>query len=270
MSREPRRDWPLAAPPLLAGLLSAFPAPDTQGETFAFSHQDWIVVLQRFVNDEGHVDYRALSRDRADLDRYLSSIARFSPESHPHIFPSREEALAYYLNAYNAYVFKGVLDRWPNLESVWGNPIAAFNFFVLKKIVLGGEKFHLKSLEEKTILAGFQEPRAHAVLNCASISCPRMRRKAVEPDTLDTELDEAMREFVSHPKHFRLDERGRKVWVSKVFDWFSSDFLSYEERHGSNKPRIVDFVNRFRDFGEQVPRSYKVEYLRFDKGLNKQ
>lgn len=265
MNREPRWGWPL-----LAGLLTAFPTPAAQAEPRAFSHDDWTAVLQRFVDGEGRVDYQALSEDRAALDRYLGSLARFSPESHPHLFPSREDALAYYLNAYNAYVFKGVLDRWPHLTSVWGNPLAAFNFFVLKKADLGGEKLHLKGLEEKTILAGFQEPRAHAVLNCASISCPRLRLRAVEPGTLDDQLDEAMREFVSHPKHFRLDEGARTVWISKVFDWFSSDFLAYEKRHGSTRPQVIDFVNRFRDRDAQVPRSYTVEYLRFDKRLNRQ
>ena len=265
MSRDARWSWPI-----LAGLLTAIPARGESAESYAFSHTDWTAVLHRFVDDDGRVDYEGLTRDRGDFDRYLSSLARFSPESHPEFFATREESLAYYLNAYNAYVFKGVLDRWPDLASVWGNPIAAFNFFVLEKITIGGEQLHLKGLEDKQVREGFQDPRVHAVLNCASISCPRLPRRAVEPATLDAQLEEAIREFVSHPKHLRLDDGHRTVYISKVFDWFASDFLGYETRQGSRKPSLIDYVNRYRDPDAQVPKAYKVEFLRFDKSLNKQ
>ncbi len=244
---------------LLAGFLTALPV-SADSASPAFSHAAWSAVLERFVDAEGRVDYEGLSRDRAQLDSYLESLARVSPEAHPELFPSRDEALAYYLNAYNAHVIAGVLARWPHLDSVWRNSIAAFNFFVRMKINLGGEKLHLKGLEDKRVRGRFQDPRVHAILNCASVSCPRLRRRAVEAATLDETLDAAMAELASHPKHFRRDDRRRTVHLSKIFDWFSSDF----------PPGLIDYVNSFRGPDDQVPHGYKVRFLRFDKGLNKQ
>ncbi len=263
MNRDPHRGRPI-----VAGFSAAVPAAD-EDAAYAFSHDAWTAALERFVDDQGRVDYRALAADPADLDRYLASLARFSPDTHPELFPTPEEALAYYLNAYNAYIWQGVLDRGPEVDSVWRNPIAAFNFFVVRKVDIGGEKLHLKGLEDRKVRARFRDPRAHAVLNCASISCPRMRRRAIEPATLDQELDEAMREMVSDPRHFRLDDGAKTVYLSKIFDWFDSDFLDDERRRGARKPNLIDYVNRFRSADAQVPRGYKVRFLSFDKGLNR-
>ncbi len=265
MQKETKWGWPL-----LAGLLTAFPA-SGEGTAPAFSHDDWTAVLERFVDEQGFVDYGALSEDRAQLDRYLSSLASVSPEANPELFSNREEELAYYVNAYNAFVFAGVLKRWePKLASVWSNPIASFNFFVMQKFISGGKKIHLKGLEDNTIRAGFQDPRIHAVLNCASFSCPRLGHRAVEPETLEEQFDAAMREFVSLPKHIRLDPERREVYVSKVFEWFAADFLDYEKSQGNRKPSLLDYVNRYRDPEDQVPSSYRVKFLKFDKTLNKQ
>ena len=95
-------------------------------------------------------------------------------------------------------------------------------------------RLHLKGLEDKKVRAGYGDARAHAILNCASISCPRLRRRAVEPETLEADLDEAMAELVSHPKHFQLDESAGVVCLSRIFDWFEGDFLE-DERRGNER-----------------------------------
>ena len=48
-----------------------------------------------------------------------TEVCPHGPESCPELFATREEQLAYYINAYNAMVFDGVLDRGPEEESVW-------------------------------------------------------------------------------------------------------------------------------------------------------
>ncbi len=45
--------------------------------------------------------------------RYLAELAARSPVSEPRQFPTRESQLAYWINAYNALVMKGVFDHWP-------------------------------------------------------------------------------------------------------------------------------------------------------------
>ncbi len=234
------------------------------------AHDDWTTVLQRFVDERGNVNYVGLAEDREVFDRYIRSIETYGPVAHPDRFPTRNEALAYYINAYNAHVFDAVLDRGPESKSVWRGLISGLKFFVRTPIVVGGKSMNLKSLEDRLIRERFHDPRIHAALNCASISCPRLQREAFEAARLDAQLDEAMSEFVGDPRHLRVHPETRMVELSKIFDWFSEDFLDYERSQGNSEPRLLDYVNRFRAVGAEIPRDFRVRFLRYDKGINKQ
>jgi hypothetical protein len=236
-----------------------------------FSHDDWNRVVGRFVDARGQVDYQALARDRADLDRYLARIEARSPRTHPALFPSRDDRLAYWLNAYNAQVFQGVLARGPERDSVWkGGLISGKAFFEDMDIVLGGEKMSLKSLEDDIVRREFQDPRVHAALNCASKGCPRLPQKPFDPATLDAELDAAMREFAGEARNCAVDRAARTVTLSKIFDWFEGDFLDFEKRQGTRDPNVLDYVNRYRPADAQVPRDFRIKFFEYDKAINQQ
>lgn len=221
------------------------------------------------MDDRGRVDYGALAKDRAALDRFLAAVERTSPKSNPGLFPAPHDRLAYYVNAYNALVFRGVLARGPEKESVWkGGLVSGYSFFVGTGVVLGGERTNLKKLEDKTIRALFGDPRIHAALNCASLGCPRLPRKAFEPATLDAELDAAMREFVSEERNVRVDASARTATLSKIFDWFDGDFLAFEKAKGTPDPNLLDYVNRYRAADAAVPRDFAIRFADYDKRLN--
>jgi len=235
-----------------------------------FSHDDWTTVLQEYVDDRGWVDYDGLSRDRAALDRYLSVIESTSPRSHPDLFPDADHELAYWINAYNAWVFKGVLDRGPEQDSVWkGGLISGYGFFVKMKIRVGGEQLNLKRLEDDWIRAEYGDPRIHAALNCASVGCPDLPRVAFTGDSLEQELDSAMRLFVSQERNVAVDGEDR-VELSKIFDWFEKDFLGFERSAGRSDPTLIGYVNRFREEGKQIPEDSSVRFIPYDKGINAQ
>lgn len=251
----------------IAGLLAMTA---TAEEPEPLSHAAWTEVLQRFVDDRGLVDYVGLAADRETFDRYVRSVETISPRSHPELFPTREAALAYYVNAYNALVFKGVLARGPEDRSVWRGLVSGFTFFVAMRVEVGGEKTSLKALEDNVIRGEFEDPRIHAALNCASIGCPRLPREAFDPEKLDAQLDQAMTEFVSDSRHVRIEAESKTVFLSKIFDWFSDDFLSEEKWRGASDPNVLDYVNRYREPGAQIPRSYKITFPDYDKAINKQ
>lgn len=236
----------------------------------SFSHADWTAVLERFVDDGGRVDYAALARDRTTLDRYLSSLERVSPDSASASFATRADQLAYWINAYNAVVIVGVLDRGVDTASVWGDGFFGIGFFTVDRARLGGRRMSLKSLEDDIVRARFRDPRVHAALNCASISCPRLPRRAFEGATLEADLDAAMREFVAEPRNCRVDLAARTVQLSKIFDWFEDDFLSFERAHGNSNPAVVDYVNRYRAQEARIPAGLRVRFLDYDKRLNRQ
>ncbi len=241
----------------------------TTVRTESFHHDSWAQVLDGYVDERGLVDYQRLAGNRGDLDRYLELVRRVSPDSDPRLFPSRDHELAYWINAYNAHVFAGVLDRGPETESVWtGGLISGRRFFVATDIVIGGKTTNLKKLEDDIIRGRYRDPRIHAAINCASISCPRLPRQPFTAEDLDAQLDRAMREFVTLESN--VEVLRDRVRLSKIFDWFDSDFLDDEARHGNDDPRLLDYVNRYRPEDRRFDRSLEIEFIPYNKGINAQ
>ena len=260
------RRWAVTALIMTCGMAAAG-APGPGG----FSHDAWTEVLDKYVDDQGLVDYTGLSGDRAGLDLYLEEIGEVSPENRPDLFPGTEDRLAYWINAYNALIFQGVLARGPEEDSVWTGLVSGLNFFGLRKYTVGGRLMNLKSLEDDLIREPFNDPRIHAALNCASIGCPRLPRRAFDPATLEADLDAAMTEFVAAEGNVTVDHENRTVILSKIFDWFEKDFIRYEvEVKNSWEPKVVDYINRYRAADAAVPVGYRVKFRSYDKRINKQ
>jgi hypothetical protein len=225
-----------------------------------FSHQQWQEVLVKYVDDVGFVDYQALSRQRETLDSYVASVAISGPESTPEMFPTSDHRLAFYLNAYNALVFSGVLDRGPEHKSVWRGLISGLSFFILMDVNIDGSTTSLKKLEDDIIRERFADPRIHAAINCASVSCPRLRRTAFEAHNLQAQLDDAMREFVSNRDHVRVVDD--VLYLSKIFDWFEEDFIGADIAGGT----LIGFINLYRE--TPLAESLPIRFLPYDKGIN--
>ena len=166
---------------------------------------------------------------------------------------------------------RGVLQEGPDLDSVWRiGLISGRVFFTKKEFVLGGQSMSLKRLEDDIVRARYEDPRIHAALNCASISCPRLPQVPFRGEGLDEQLEAAMLEFVGQESNCTVDSVKERVSLSKIFDWFDSDFVDYEERKGNLEGTVVDYVNRYRAKGEQIPEDYRLVFFAYDKGLNSQ
>ena len=79
-----------------------------------------------------------------------------------------------------------------------------------------------------------------------------------------------MREFVGETRNCRVDAKNGVVTLSKIFDWFSSDFVAFESERGNPDPQLIDYINRYRRPEAQIPTTYKVSFFDYDKRLNKQ
>ena len=218
-----------------------------------FSHARFGAVLARFVDDEGRVDYAELRRERLDLEVYLAQLAKASPEATPSRFEGRAAELAYYLNAYNAFMMYQVTER-PGLRSVNDKPIRIFG---LTKFIMGGRPVTLHALENE-IVRPMGEPRIHFALNCASMGCPTLPRAAVEADALEAQLAVATRAFCRDSRHVQRD--GERVRLSQIFEWYAEDF------EASGGPLAF-----CRAWGrEDLPEGAAVEHLPYDWSLNAQ
>ena len=124
-------------------VLLLFLAPPASADG-AFSHATFNDVVSRFVDAQGRVDYKGIVADHAALDTYLAAVAADSPTSNAAKFPTKNDRLAYYINAYNAFSIKGVTNR-PGIKSVQA---VTLDFFALTRWTMGGSGVTLKVLED--------------------------------------------------------------------------------------------------------------------------
>jgi hypothetical protein len=274
-----------AAVVLATASCTTLPVPPSQSGAPAqgrFSHADLDSFLGRHVDVEGMVDYARALDDRSDLERYVGEVATASPDSTPARFTSDDDRLAYWINAYNAWVLQAVLDRYP-IESVRDvrPPWPLFfvprlaGFFYLQEMTLGGQEMSLYALENGLVRERFPDPRIHFALNCASESCPRLPRRAFRGDDLQQVLDAEARRFIGDARNVRIDARRGVVHLSSIFDWYEQDFVTWmESRHPKSPPTLLGYVSLYLGDDERARAAAcgdcRVEFIPYDWTLNDQ
>lgn len=68
------------------------------------------------------------------------------------------------------------------------------------------------------------DPRLHFAIVCAAIGCPPLQQRAYRADSLELQLDRAVRRTLEHPSHFRHDPGSPAVHLSTLFTWYLADF----------------------------------------------
>ena len=230
---------------ILAFLLFAVVYPTGPARAEEFDHAPWERVLKKYVTEAGRVDYSALKKDRAELDRYVDAIAARSPVSHTADFPTRESQLAYWINTYNALVIHSVVEAWP-VKSVRKIGILPYSFFWRKKFVAGGRKYTLNGMEA-ILRKRLAEPRVHFVLVCAAISCPRLEREAFVAENVEMLLEKNAHIFVNDPRNLQIDAASNLVTVARIYTFYEGDFEAHvraENAVSSGHP-IVDYIRLY-------------------------
>lgn len=197
------------------------------------------------------VDYEALALD----PRYRQLISQIEG-SQPAALRSSDERLAFYINAYNVYAIKMVIDNMP-MDSI--RDAGSLFTPVWKKTVgtIAGEPVTLDQIEH-AILRSMGEPRIHFAIVCASLSCPNLRREAYRAEKLEQQLEDQTKMFLQDDtKGVELD--GSRARFSQIFDWFEEDF----DVAGG----VEAFVRRYRDLPE--PLRWRAN-LPYDWDLNRQ
>ena len=201
---------------LWVAVMLAAPA---QEESAGFDHSEWTGLLQRAVSERG-VDYDWLAGNKPALNHYVDRLAEADPGSW-----SREEQMAFWINAYNAVMIQSVVEHWP-LESVLDISkilkLIPTGWVFYKKHRVGGADRSLDDIEHRILRGRFKDPRIHAAINCASVSCPPLVPRAFEGPDLDSQLDAAMQAFLLDPQRNQL--RASPPRLSKIFSWFREDF----------------------------------------------
>lgn len=235
---------------LATGCATVRPAPDIEVPDTA-PIAAWVDVLERFVDARGRVDFQGLARERSGLDRYVAWVYAVGPNNHPELFPSREDQLAYHINAYNALAMWNILKAGrPDKLGLWRR----FSFFLRDRIKVGGEQMSLYAYENDVIRA-LGEPRVHFGLNCMARGCPHLPREPFRPDVLEAQLDREARQFFAEERNLRVNHGERKVYVSQILEWFEEDFLIAA-------PSLTAYINRYAP--HPVPEGYALAFIPYD------
>jgi len=182
------------------------------------------------------VDYKGLSQDPR-YPQIISQIENYPIQS----LTSREEQLAFYINAYNVYAIKVVIENYP-VESIRDVGSLFSSVWTRTAGHIDGKALSLDDIEHET-LRKLGEPRMHFAIVCASLSCPNLRNEAYTADKLDQQLEDQTKLFLNNEtKGLLLD--GQRARASQIFDWFEEDF----DANGG----VEAFIRRYRELPARV------------------
>ncbi|WP_339667905.1 DUF547 domain-containing protein [Dasania marina] len=210
------------------------------------NHDVWDSLLKQHVQSQDGgksttVDYQAMMRDRQNLNGYLQSLATISEQQFEQW--SKQQQLAFLINAYNAATVALILTAWPDIQSIkelgsWFNSPWSKEF-----VSLLGKTRSLDDIEHNLIRGDgrYNDPRIHFAVNCASIGCPALRAEAYDGDKLDQQLDQQTALFLSDRKRNYVDDKTIKL--SSIFKWYRSDF----EKGWKGFFRLEDFLQLHAD-----------------------
>jgi hypothetical protein len=201
--------------------------PDSVGPDYSLFSQ----VLRDHVKN-GAVNYKALKTDKRLAD-FVEILKKTDPNK-----ISAKNRLAFWINAYNAFVLKVVVDQYP-IKSIMSKTAYAFgkSNFQKKLVTVNGVQYSLNDVEND-IIRPMGDPRIHFAINCAAKSCPPLRAEAFAPGRLNEQLEEQTRNFINNPASNSFDFSNNAATVSKIFDWFEEDFKKYDAG-------VVAFIGRY-------------------------
>lgn len=247
-----------------------------------FDHSQWDRILKQY-SDNGLVDYQGLQENHQVLQEYLTALESVSPSELEAW--NREEQMAFWINAYNAITIEGILRNYP---IKYGGLVARLrfprssirqigDFWDTVFIKPAGKAVTLNDIEHKILRGQFKDPRVHFALVCASIGCPNLRREAYTAERLDRQLEEDAYRFINDSRKVKLDRDSNILYLSSIFDWYSSDFVTNENskthfaEYDSSYQGVLEFISKYlsqADTAYIINERPKIKFLKYDWSLN--
>lgn len=216
---------------------------------FLSLHELWNELLQKHVSSNGNVDYKSLKSDHKKLLDYIYVLNLAKSNTSFESF-SKEEKLAYWINAYNALTIDLILRNYPlisikDIKDPWSQRLWK----------LGKKWYNLNDIEHE-ILRKMDEPRIHFAIVCASVSCPKLSNEAYTSENLEHQLTKATKDFLRDSTRNNISTNS--IEVSKIFQWFAKDF----KQNGD----LINFLNQYTSI--QISEKAKISYKDYNWNLN--
>jgi hypothetical protein len=220
---------------ILSGLFVAgapLPAQQQSPSTVEPLHRPFDQILDLYVRD-GLVYYRALKSERSRFDRYVASlnVAAATYEGW-----SREQQMAFWVNAYNAFVLRTVIDQYPIRGKSPQYPATSIRqipgAFEKTKHAVAGRSMTLDEIE-KTVLPAFKEPRLFLALGRGAVGSGRLRSEAFSGDRLENQLEAVAADSMMRKEIIRIDRSAGTLAITPIISWREADFVAAYDKGDS-------------------------------------
>ena len=250
----------------------------------SFSYDDYAAVLKDHVDDKGMVNYKELKAVPQRLNAFVAAMSKVQPNSYERW--NKEEQIVLWLNAYNAFTLKALINNYPIKSSFFRSRVYPKNSIrqipgVWSKIKFNvmGRDLTLGHIEHEILRKKFNEPRIHMAMVCAAMGCPPLLNKPYIAQRLNEQLDERSRRFISNPAKFKIDRNAGVVYLSPIFKWFKGDFVNKYapdkniSNHGKEVSAVLNFIAGHLEKPDReylLAGDFKIKYLKYDWSLNEQ
>jgi Skp family chaperone for outer membrane proteins len=257
---------------LIALILSLF-ATFASAQGFDHGYAAWDSLVKKHVkwltdNKQSRVDYAGFAKDRAELKKVLDAMSAM-PKAEFDGW-SKDQRMAFLINAYNAFTVEVILTKYPDIKSI--KELGSFNRGPWKNefFTLLGERHHLDWIEHEELRPKYGDPRVHAAVNCASIGCPALRNEAFTAAKLDAQLEDGMMRFLGDRTRNRVADG--KLQVNAIFKWFKEDFEKGQKGFSKVEDVFAKYAAQLTDKPEEQAaikaKSLPVAHLEYDWLLN--
>ncbi len=213
------------------------------------SHDIFNAVISSCVTSDGKIDYQKLKNESRQLDDYLKELEKNPPKFEW----SKNEEKAFWINAYNAFTLRLVLDNYP-IKSIL--LIDGGKAFSKKQFKVGKEMLSLDDIEHRR-LRKMGDSRIHFAISCAAQSSPMMPNHVFYTNSLDIQLNSATKKYVAS---LNLEKTpgvsdAKTVSLPKIFEWYADDFVN-----------VIAFLNKYSQ--ANIEPSTRLIYQDYDWSLN--
>ncbi len=242
-------------------------------------NEAWGELLREFVA-QGRVDYGRIKSHPTLLQKSLKEFSGITRQEYGE-WP-REEKIAHWINAYNLFTIKAIIDHYPprgwNLLYPKTSIRQIGRVWDRKDYRTAGQLLSLNQIEHRILRPIFREPRVHFALVCASRGCPPLPAQPYTGENLEAMLDRQVMIYLDNPDHgLRWDPVARALSLSEIFSWFGEDFRTYAEKHRlfeelpEKKRYTMNFLWEY--LPESVRKSltaepFQIHYMKYDWSLN--
>ncbi|MCP4258940.1 MAG: DUF547 domain-containing protein [Planctomycetes bacterium] len=257
-----------------------------ENNSAAAFHDKCAEVLNDFVDEKGMVDYKRLRRQRLKLKDLLLEFDKLEPSEYKKW--SKENKIAFWLNAYNIQMLKIIADNYPiqssrilRLYPGWGpkSILHIKGLWTDYKFLVMDEEFTLSEIDKRFFRKEFDDPRIFFAVSRGSMSSPPLRNEPYYGHRLNKQLDEQVKRFLSSPLALQINTEKQRVYLSSLFQpsSYGKEFIrkfiinKKFKTHDPTTRAVLNFITNYvsKDLVSFLEvGNYSIQYIKYDWTIN--